>query len=216
MLIDKPGKQCCVIDTNSLVRLCQLELGSQRAIEWILEDFWVRIPSKVFEECQSNLSTDASERKVFFEKITSCVDYENNTAYDQLFAQQVAPLTSERRSSIDEGEAKAAAYALRISRYHTQYVVFITDDYKAANSLDDLLREDQIGTVKNSYDLLLFLRSRHPELFPTGTMEVALNELNRLLRDNSATAGPFQKPDELLVPYLNKVRSNLSLTPTIS
>lgn len=209
-----PGRQCCVLDTVSLVKLCQLELGTQRAIEWILDDFSVHVPQKVHEECLNNLPDDAEVRKVYFEKVAERVDYEGNATYDHLLGRQVERLKPSQQSKIHEGEAQAAAFALKLCHRHVQYVVLVTDDRKATDPLVALLLEDQIGSVKNSYDLLLFLRSRHPEELPVGVIDVALRELSTSIRNNSPDADKFQEPEELLVPYLEKVsEGKLSVLP---
>lgn len=151
---------------------------------------------------------------MFFDKVIACVDYEADASYDHLFRRQVDRLPAEQQSRIHEGETKAGAFALQLSHRHTQYLIFVTDDYKAIDSLRHLLREDQIGSVKNSYDLLLFLRSRHSNMLSAGATEVALKDLTQLLRNNSSTAPAFQKPDEMIIPYLEKIREGrLSVIP---
>jgi hypothetical protein len=95
-----------------------------------------------------------------------------------------------------------------LSRAHGQYVIFVTDDYKAASSLQNILRDDQIGLVKNSYELLLFLASRHPEQLSLGELDKALRQLNRLLRNNDLPAAKMQKPDELLLECLKILQEN--------
>ncbi len=207
MLAERPEKQCCVFDTVSLVRFCQLELRFRRAVEWLIDDFYVCVPQKVFEEGRLQL-TSTEERKVYFKLVRPWVVYDRNHNYDSVFGRHVDRLSSQEKSSIDEGEAKAAAFALELSRIYNQYVVLVTDDYKAIPSLEKILRNDQVGLVKDSYELLLFLFSRHPKEIPLGELEAALRELTRLLRNNALPAAEEQVPDTRLLEYLRLIWEN--------
>ena len=211
MLAEWPEKQCCVLDTVSLVRLCQLELGVRQAVEWLIDDFHVCLPPRVFDEGKPHLTSD-EERSVYFRAVLPRVIYDRNQGYDSLLDAHVDRLPAEKQSSIDEGETKAAAFALELSRIYDQYVVLVTDDYRSIPSLEAILLNDQVGSIKNSYELLLFLGSRHPEELPAGELEAALRDLTRLLRNETLPKSVRQKPDELLLKYLSIVQeSRLSL-----
>jgi len=210
-----PGKQCCILDTISLVKLCQLELGSKKAIEWLIEDFQVSIPKKVFEDGRRHISEadDEEAQAVFFRNVQQYVHYGKYNSCEKLIAEcgitalwQYA--SGEDKPHVDEGERVAAALALRLGYEYRQYVIFVTDDLKAIPLLKMILGgiSYQVGSVKNSYDLLLFLASRHPDEFPPNGMEIPLRQLNYLLRNNSPDAEPHQKPDELLGKYLDTLK----------
>ncbi len=196
------GKQCCVFDTNSLVKLCQLELGPRRAIEWLLDDFAVWIPEKVFEDGINNLSDDDDERTVFFNAVQPRVVRQADDFFKNRVSQHVKRLPPNKRPNIDAGEEIATALALELSRFCKQYVVLATDDYKAEPLLKQYCNMDQIGIIKNAYDLLLFLRSRHSDELSVEEIEISLQELARLLRNNSISARILQKPDELRDHYI--------------
>lgn len=196
-----------MLDTVSLVRLCQLELGVRRAVEWLIDDFHVCLPDKVFEEGRLKLAS-ADEQSIYFSVVQPQVIHNRNKDYDSIFGRHVDRLSPEEKSDLDEGESRAASFALDLSRAHNQYVVLVTDDYKAAPSLRKILQDDQIGLIKNSYELLLFLASRHPEELPLGNLDKALRDLNVLLRNNDLPASKEQKPDELLLEYLNVLQEN--------
>lgn len=200
------GKQCCILDAISLVKLCQLELGLRRAIEWLLEDFDVSIPQKVFNEGRSNIhATDDDAAALFFTAVQSRVHYESIESCDQIIKRQVKSLPVQERTEIHNGERVAAALALKLSYSYKQYVVFVTDDLDAVSPIEKILDRDQIGLVKNSYDLLLFLASRHLGELTLDVVEIALKQLNYLLRNNSPDAPKYQEPDELLDVHLNEV-----------
>jgi hypothetical protein len=116
-------------------------------------------------------------------------------------------LPREARPRVDEGEKIAAALALELSRFCRQYVVLVTDDYKAKAPLEEICYVDQIGIIRNAYDLLLFLGSRHSDELSFTEIETALLQLTQLLRDNTIPAARIsQKPDELRNDYLNILR----------
>jgi hypothetical protein len=214
LLYEDVGKQCCIFDTVSLVKLCQIELGPKRAIEWLLEDFAVRIPEKVFADGKPYLSDDDDERTVFFGAVLPCVVDKADDTFEEYMSEHVERLSPDKRPQVDEGERVATALALELSRLCRQYVVFVTDDYRAKPILEGICDVDQIGVVRNAYDLLLFLSSRHSDELPIEEVEAALRELARLLRDNTKPAHFAQKPDELRDRYLtilNQKRLSLAL-----
>lgn len=196
-----------MLDTVSLVRLCQLELGFRRAMEWLIDDLHVCLPDKVFEEGRLQLAS-ADEQSFYFSTVQPRVIYDRDKNYESIFERHVDRLPAGEKAKVDEGEKGAASFALELSRAHNQYVIFVTDDYKAASSLRDILRYDQVGLIKNSYELLLFLASRHPKELSLGELDRALRQLNQLLRNNHLPATKEQKPDELLLEYLNVLREN--------
>jgi hypothetical protein len=201
---DHAGKQCCIFDTVSLVKLCQLELGPKRAIEWLLDDFSVVIPKKVFDDGGHNLSDDDDERTVFYGKVSSQVVATADDFFEECIGRHVEQLLPCQRSCIDEGEKVAIALALEFSRFCRQYVVLVTDDYKACPLLEQICGLEQIGIVRNAYDLLLFLGSRHSDQLSVEEIEIALRELAYLLRNNSdPVAKQLQKPDELREQYIS-------------
>ncbi|RMG31696.1 MAG: hypothetical protein D6732_14420 [Methanobacteriota archaeon] len=181
------------------MKLCQLELGPKRAIEWILEDFEIFIPQKVFDDGRANLlDTDDETRIIFFQRVQNQVYYEDITACEELMRDYVHRLPPPDRTHIDEGERIATALALRLSYECRQYVVLVTDDFKAIEPLRRILEEHQIGLIKNSFDLLLFLAGRYRDVLVPEEVEIALRQLTHLLRDNTPTAPKHQKPDEVL------------------
>ena len=208
------GKQCCIIDTMSLVKLCQLELGPKRAIEWLLEDFAVWVPKKVFDDGKHKLSDDDDEQTVFFNAVLPRVVGKADDFFEECMSQHVRRLPPDKRPRVDEGEKIATALALELSRFYKQYVVLVTDDYKAEPLLGEICNIDQIGIIRNAYDLLLFLRSRHSDELSIDEIEIALRELARLLRDNSKPAYILQKPDELRDQYLIILNQN-RLSPVL-
>lgn len=214
MLNEGVGKQCCIFDTMSLVKLCQLELGPKRAIEWLLEDFVIWIPKKVFDDGKHNLSDDDDERRVFFDTVLPRVMEKADDFFEECMNRHVRRLPPDQRPRVDEGEEIATALALELSRFYKQYVVLVTDDYKAEALLGEICSIDQIGIVRNAYDLLFFLRSRHSDELSIDEIEVALRELARLLRDNSKPAHVPQKPDKLRDQYLTILNQN-RLSPVL-
>ena len=231
MLDCQPGKQCCIIDTISLVKLCRLELGNKRAIEWLLEDFCIFIPRKVFEEGRRNIKNvnvgkeakagnkyqkgktphrniknvsiheEREDTKKFLKIAQDCVHNGNMDACIELISRCV----QEQKFKIDEGEKIAAALALKMSLVHRQFIIFLTDDFRAIEPLEKLLNIYKIGKVINSYDILIFLLAHHPVELKPEDVEIALKGLTQLLRNNDMPAYEEQKPDDLLYEYLFKL-----------
>jgi hypothetical protein len=214
LLDEDVGKQCCIFDTVSLVKLCQLELGLRRAIEWLLDDFAIWIPQKVFDDGKRNLSDDDDERTVFFNAVLPRVVGKADDFFKECMNRHVRRLPPDKRPRVDEGEEIATALALELSRFCKQYVVLVTDDYKAEPLLRQICNTDQIGITRNAYDLLLFLRSRHSDELPVEEVEAALRELARLSRDNSKPAHIRQEPDELRDQYIKILNQN-QLSPVL-
>lgn len=206
-----PGKQCCVIDTVSLVRLCQIELGQKRVIEWILEDFTLAIPQTVFDEGRRNITNDDDiAHTLFFNDIQTHIDYSDLRYCKNCLDNYLEILTIQERRCVDEGEAIAAGLALKLSFVHKGIVLLVTDDFKAIPHLENFLGVYHAGIVKNSYSLLLFLSVSHYGDFSVEDTVNALKDLNSVLRNNDLKVSQHsQKPDELLeeaVKNINRYR----------
>lgn len=207
-----PCKQWCIVDTISLVSLCRLELGSRRVLEWLLDDFDVSIPPKVFNDAASYIrdmrriddetQIDDEAQSIFFRRLPQLVHRNTMVSCDYFLSRRIGDLPPEFTRYVHEGERIATALALKLSRSFKQYILLVTDDLKALEPLYIILDRNQIGIVKTSYDMLLFFASRHMIELSPEEIEIALRGLNYLLRDNSKPAHVPQKPDELLDKYL--------------
>jgi hypothetical protein len=219
-------KQCCVFDTDSLIRLCLLELGTRRVIEWLLDDFTVRIPKIVFDEGLANIGKNLIEAqraygnddetgdllvqdidhvKTFFRnRVDKLVQRKKPKASEKLISSRVP---AQHKSNVHRGEKSAAALALELAYSHRQYVVFVTDDLSASEPLEAILSDCQVGMLKNSFDLLLFLatRHRHTRKLTLRQVQIALKQLNYISRDNSPSAPANQDPDVLWRRYAREV-----------
>ena len=195
------GKQYCVIDTGALVNLCRVELGAKRAIEWVLDDFCVLIPQLVFNEGKIYLSDDADERRLYFDDVQSLVQKIEEIAeiaLDELIDHLPPPM----KSRVDAGEKAAAAFGFEISRRYRQYILMVTNDFKATEPLQVVFSNAQIGFLRDAYDLLVFVASRHPNDLPLRTLEVALRDLNSMVRDPNISRDVPSTPDEVLAKHL--------------
>jgi hypothetical protein len=201
LLSYEPGKQCCILDTNSLLFLSQVEIGSISAIEWILQDFTMAIPKIVFDDGKLNIPDENDElRSLFFRKIQPTISYVSDYFVDNI-SKLTSHLEKKDQSNIDEGEKEALSLALELSRSHKQYVLLITDDLKAFGLLQKFVKDDQIGILINSFDLILFLASRHADQIPIASVPEAMKQLNYLWRNNSPDAPKYQEPDGLFLQY---------------
>lgn len=194
------GKQCCVTDTGALVNLCRLELGTKRAIEWVLEDFCVCVPQKIFDEGRVYLPYDDDEgRTIYFNAVQGQVR-NLSASCEEIIDRQVDSLPPKEKSKIDAGEKKAAALTYEFSRIQKQYVLFVTNDFKAIPPLDVVFARTQTAFIKNAFDLLFFIASRHPDEIPLDELGIAIRELNRMIRDPDKDGDTTS--DQLLLDYL--------------
>lgn len=198
------GKQCCVTDTGALVNLCRIELGAKRAIEWVLEDFCVCVPKKIFDEGTKYIPYDDFEgRTVYFNKIKSQVRI-SSASYEKIMDRQVDSLPPKERLEIDAGEKKAAAVTFEFSRIQKQYVLFVTNDFKAIPPLNIVFERTQTAFIKNGFDLLFLIVSRHPAEIPLEDLGIAIRELNRMIRDPNTDGDTTS--DVLLKEYLEIIQ----------
>lgn len=194
------GKQCCVTDTGALVNLCRIELGAKRAIEWVLEDFCVCVPQKIFDEGRVYLPYDDYEgRKIYFNDVQSQMRI-SSASCEKIIDRQVDSLPPKEKSKIDQGEKKAAAVTYEFSRIQKQYVLFVTNDFKAIPPLNEIFANTQTAFIKNAFDLLFLVASRHPSEIPLDELGIAIRELNRMIRDPDKDGDTTS--DQLLLDYL--------------
>jgi len=204
--IDSCGKQYCVIDTGALVNLCRVELGTRRAIDWILNDFCVVIPGAIFDEGKHLVSpTDPDEHAHYFTVILALVRSTNPTC-EIIMDDQVSHLPPAERIKIDAGEKAAAAFAFEASRVHKQYVLFVTNDFSASDPLKTIFSNVQLGILRDAYDALEFIASRHPEEIPPKALEIALRELNAMVRDPDLSLQETSIPDQVLARHLQTLQ----------
>jgi hypothetical protein len=198
---DDCGKGCCIIDTGALIDLCKVELSGRLAIEWVLQDFCFLIPKKIFDEGCPYASFE-SYANLYFSTIKGFVRACSETC-EMIIDEQIESLPKDfKKGLIDAGERIGAAFAFEMSRQEVQYVIFVTNDFKASPPLRYMLNLMQIGMLKDAYDILVFLASRHPNEIPLRRLDEALRHLNSVVRDSSIPASEGQVPDEILLRHL--------------
>jgi hypothetical protein len=201
---DDCGRECCIIDTGALINFCRIELGGRLAIEWVLQDFCVLIPKKIFDEGCPYASFQ-SYAHLYFSTIKTYVRPVTETC-EVIIDDIIESLPQGQRTLIDDGERMGAAFAFEMSRQQVQYVVFITNDFKATPPLTKMFDLMQVGMLRDAYDILVFLASRHPNEIPLGQLDVALRDLNSIVRDSSKpAAAETQVPDEILLRHLQNI-----------
>jgi len=198
------GKQCCIIDTGALIDLCKIELGGRLAIEWVLEDFCVLIPREIFAEgCP--YASFTSFANLYYSTIKALARPVAETC-EVIIDDQIEALPRDQKTLIDSGERMGAAFSIEMSRRQVQYVVFITNDFKATPPLQEIFDLLQIGMLRNAYDILVFLASRHPNEIPLGVLDTALRDLNSIVRDSSKpSTAAAQIPDGFLLHHLQTI-----------
>ena len=201
------GKQCCVTDTGALVNLSRIKIARRRAIEWVLEDFCLLIPQKIFDEGKRNFTRRDNKGRIFYFTTIQQRIYAMGEVCEIVIEQQVEGLEADLKSKIDSGEQKAAAFAFELSRKRNQYVLFVTNDFKAIPSLNQIFTTTQSAFVKNAYELLVFLASRHPSEISLGEIEIAIRELNRMERDSTKDDDVPMTPDEYMADCLRAIQN---------
>ena len=199
-------KQFCIIDAISIVALCRIEIGLKRAMEWLLDDFAICLWKEAWDEARRHVpKLDDEEAKRLF--LTDCQLH----SYRENLSEAIEFLDPHVKSfgKIDKGERESASLALELSRLHPQYVILVTDDFRAHPVIFNAFREHQIGGVYSSYDLLTFIYTRHTDI-PRFSYKQSIRDLTAiLLEDQPPDREKMTVPEEKLLQYLKLLQRRM-------
>ena len=211
MGIDTEYRQVCIIDAVSIVALCRIEIGLKRAIEWLLDDFAIRVWKAAWDEAQKHVPKldDDEAKRLFF---ITCPGY----MYPGNLSEAIEFLDPHVKSygRIGKGERECASLALEMSRLQTQYVILVTDDFKAHPVISPAFMEHQVGSVYSSYDLLTFIYTRHREISPVHYEHSIRDLTSILLEDQPRDWEMMQTPEEKALEYLKLLERGMYRIPS--
>jgi len=207
MGIDTEYRQVCIIDAVSIVALCRIEIGLKRAIEWLLDDFAIRLWKAAWDEAQKHVPKldDDEAKRLFF---MTCPSY----MYPGNLSEAIEFLDPHVKSygRIGKGERECASLALEMSRLQTQYVILVTDDFKAHPVISPAFMEHQVGNVYSSYDLLTFIYTRHPRDITRVSYEYSIKDLTAILLERQPLdRETMLRPEQELIEYLERLKKGM-------
>lgn len=203
MSINAEYKQFCIIDAISIVALCRIEIGLKRAIEWLLDDFAISLCEAALDEAERHIKgLDDEEAKYLFFRIKT---------YKEKLRNAIEFLDPHVKNfgRIHKGERKSASLALELSRLHPQYVILVTDDFRAHCVIGDVFRKHQIGNVYSSYDLLAFIYTRHTDIPPFSYEQSVKGLTAILLEDQPRDRERMQEPELKELEYLELLKKGM-------
>lgn len=190
-----PPVMIIVLDTISLVKFCIIEIGTLKVIEWMRKDFKIITSPKAYQDGRRHITrSDNQEAEMIYHRmkdiqhadLSPCLDY-------------VTECLSEMKEGdkVDEGEKTALALAVRTALSEKEYVLFITDDYKALNPIKKVLSIHGVGVAKSGFYILRQIGMLNSSEIAIEDVDVALRSLQNELRDNGKPGALQQKPDRL-------------------
>lgn len=206
MGINAEYKQVCIIDAISIVALCRIEIGPKRAMRWLLDDLVVSLWKEACDEAERYIKRlDDEEAKYLF--FTDC----RLQTYKEKLESAIEFLDPHVRNfgRIHKGERESASLALQLSRLHTQYVILVTDDFRAHCVISDAFIKHQVGGVYSSYDLLTFIYTRHNDI-PRFSYKQSIKDLTAiLLEDQPPYRERMQEPERKELQYLKLLKKGM-------
>jgi hypothetical protein len=181
-------KPVCVLDACTIINLACIDIESQNGfiIKKLVEYYCLNVTEKVMEESIKNgnlragkmSSLNDDSKKEIRKKIAYFWQFikSNQSILKDLgknFFTEVGNLTGYNK---ENGEFYSTALSLNLSRIHRMPVTFYTDDKPAERYFTSFFREQQVGKIEDSIDLLVFLYWLNPE-FKKKDLDNILSEL---------------------------------------
>jgi hypothetical protein len=194
-------KQLCVLDAVTISNLCKVELKDKKAIQWVIADFRIVFPDYVYHKEAKNYVGDDQEAEIIFKHLTKHISKE------RIDPKMKGIVTSsfDENQKINRGELEAATLALKLSRLSLHYIILVTDDFKAQPPITEAFYHQQVGSVYSSYDLLLFLYTRHKNELARRDVEKAIADLTALYPDQTPRNQPAPIPQQKQREYLKQL-----------
>lgn len=186
-------KPTCVLDACTIINLIYIdaEFDNDFLIKKLEDHYRINVSERVIKETSDNgflrlkrlnkvESPNFSEkekeigRKVaHFRKFIKSDEEVSKNFGNDFFR------TVRRRSNYEKenGEFYSAALSVYLSRIDSSHVIFYTDDKPAEEHFAEFFRNQQIGKIEDSIDLLVFLYWRDPD-FKKRYLERLLSELH--------------------------------------
>ena len=186
-------KPTCVLDACTIINLIYIdgEFENDFLIKKLEDHYRINVSEKVIKETSDNrflrlkklnkagsLNFLEKEKEIgrkvahFRKFIKSDEDVSKDFGNDFF-------RTVKRRSNYEKenGEFYSVALSLYLSRLDSSHVIFYTDDKPAEEHFASFFRNQQIGKIEDSIDLLVFLYWRDPD-FKKRDLERLLSELH--------------------------------------
>ena len=170
-------------DANSLAWLCRLEIGTRRAIEWLGDNYSIKITEVVFNEAKNNIPYTEDDALSYLEGLRSHIDREL-WYYDEKFdsrLENLPPSVKGHGKRVDKGERTAGILALKTSRRNEYPITLITDDNDATEPLEHIFEIEKIGPVEDSFGMLRYIWSRNSEKIAKRSINIALQDLKSFM-----------------------------------
>ena len=180
-------KPICVLDACTIINLACIDIESQNdfIIKKLIEYYRLNVTEKVMAESikNGNLRADKigsinDESKKENEKKISYLKKEigKKISYFRRFSKPNEIFFKDRGKNFfteirnltgynkENGEFYSTALSLNLSRIHRMPVTFYTDDKPAERDFTPFFREQQVGKIEDSIDLLVFLYWLNPDI----------------------------------------------------
>lgn len=192
-------KPICVLDACTIVNLVciDIELQNDFIIRKLEEYYRLNISEKVMEESIKNGNLRAGKisslkddsKKEIKKKISYFKkEIEKKISHFWQFSISNKSISNDRGKNFfsrvrnltgynkENGEFYSTALCLNLSRFHRMPVTFYTDDKPAERDFTPFFREQQVGKIEDSIDLLVFLYWLNPD-FKKNDLDNILSEL---------------------------------------
>jgi len=204
-----------ILDTCTINNLLQVDLISTdedylleyNYLDKINNIFKIKFPQKNYDELKNTFEKNLSNgeqikfiRNYMSRYIYSYVDnVDNNDFTSSLnFIKKVCP----KYKSKDNGELHSTAYALYLNRYKntlTFQTYFITDDDEAIQDFRDIFRNNFLGEIFTTIDLLLIL-SIHGIITHKNVMNFAHNLKKQYIQNYNSLLNEIQALQKIKLP----------------
>lgn len=153
-----------VLDTCSALNLLKIHIRESPVLQKLVEIGRVRICKAVWNEVEGYLKVTDEKTLTLKNSLKSCID-QADIRYCTNFIEDKAKKEARKKGvQIDDEEISAAALALWLSRSTSGLIILVTDDFDICEPLRIVINTQSIGSIFTSFEVLLFLFTRLPEL----------------------------------------------------
>lgn len=191
-----------VLDTCSALNLSKICIDDIPVLLLLIRISKIRIPPIVWDEYKNNFRPTDERTRELWTSVRKCKD-ETNIKYCLEFVEKET-----KRNYIEtrkhKGEISATALTLWLSRTTSEEIILVTDEFRIYRQLYTIVSDQCVGSVFTSFDLLLFLFTRLPEISNLA-IENLLREI-KLLFEEPREEGKASKAEIKLVTTIKKLK----------
>lgn len=153
-----------ILDACSALSLLKIYIRERPVLQKLAESGRVRFCKNVWNEVDRYLRVIDEKTLALKNLLRSCIEQVDIRDCMNFIKDKAKKEARKKGVRIHDGEISAVALALWLSRSTSGLIILVTDDFDICEPLRIVINNQCIGSIFTSFDVLLFLFTRLPEL----------------------------------------------------